>query len=183
MTREEKVALVEELSKKIAETPYFYITDASTMSVADTNKFRAACFEKGIEYKVIKNNLVKKALENQDADFTEFSEKVLKGFSGIMFSPEVSNLPAKVLKDFRKANSQLDKPILKGASIDADFFYGDDQIDPLSKLKSKLELIGEVINIFQSPANNVVSALQSGGHKLSGILETLANKEESSSAE
>ncbi|WP_187264235.1 50S ribosomal protein L10 [Pontibacter beigongshangensis] len=174
MTREEKEIIVKDLSEKLANTNYFYITDASTMSVASTNQFRRLAFERGLEYKVYKNSLIKKALDTLEADTTAL-EGVLKGFSGVVFSPEVGNAPAKLIKDFRKKGNPL--PLLKGAYIDAGIYVGDDQLDALTNVKSKYELIGDVIGLLQSPAKNVVSALQSGGSKLAGILKTLSEKE------
>jgi large subunit ribosomal protein L10 len=179
MNKQEKGQIIDELSQKFSNNSFFYITDASGMTVAQVNAFRRACFENGVEYLVVKNTLIQKALETLDTktDFSEFNTKVLKGFSGIIFSPESGKVPAKVLKDFRKKiNSQ--KPVLKGASIDYDLFIGDESLDTLLTLKSKQELIGEIIGLLQSPAKNVISALQSGGNKLGGILKTLSEREE-----
>lgn len=120
--------------------------------------------------------MVRKALEQMDGDYAPFNESVLKGFTGIIFSPESGNLPAKTLKEFRKKLGN-DKPLLKGASIDSDLFIGDNMLDALSTLKSKNELIGDIILLLQSPAKNVVSALQSGQHTLAGIIKTLSEKE------
>jgi len=174
MTREEKELIVRDLSEKLANTNYFYITDAATMTVAGINAFRRLAFDRGIEYKVYKNTLIKKALESLSADTTEL-ESVLKGASGILFSTESGNAPAKLLKDFRKTGRTL--PLLKGAFIDSGIYVGEDQLDNLTKIKSKQELIGDVIGLLQSPAKNVVSALQSSGGKLAGILKTLSEKE------
>lgn len=178
MTKDEKIAIVEELSSKLASTPYFYITDASGMSVAQVNNFRRTCFEKGMEYKVYKNSLIKKALEQQEADFNGLYP-ALKGFSGILFYGESGAEPAKLLKDFYKKSGQRDKfrPALKGASIETAIYLGVDQLDALIAVKSKNELIGEVIGLLQSPAKNVVGALKSGGNKIAGILKTLSEKE------
>ncbi|MFC3811655.1 50S ribosomal protein L10 [Lacihabitans lacunae] len=175
MRREEKAIIISELSEKFATTPYFYIVDAGGMSVAKTNKLRRLCFDRGIEYKVVKNTLIAKSLETLDTDYTPFNESVLKGFSGIMFHPESGKTAAKLIKDFLKENKDSIK--LKGASIDGGLFVGHDQLDTLEKLKSKAEMIGEVIGLLQSPAKNVLGALQSGGNKLAGILKTLSEKE------
>jgi large subunit ribosomal protein L10 len=175
MTREEKIQIVEELSQKLSSTTNFYITDASGLSVEAINKFRKMCYERGIEYKVVKNSLIKKALTNLNTDYTSFNDKALKGFSGILFS-ETGKAPAQLLKDFRKSGGE--KPSLKGASIDSALFLGDESLDLLSQLNSKNELIGDLIGLLQSPAKNVVSALQSGGNKLAGILKTLSEKPE-----
>lgn len=176
MTRAEKATLIEELVEKFSNNDNFYITDASGMSVAETNSLRRLCFDKGIEYRVVKNTLIQKALERMDTDYTPFDESVLRGFSGVMFSGENANTPAKLIKEFRK-NSGSESPVLKGASIDTDLFIGEENLDMLSKLKSKAELIGEVITLLQSPAKNVISGLQGAGGKLSGILKTLSERE------
>lgn len=174
MTREEKEIIVRDLSEKLANTNYFYITDASTMTVASINQFRRMAFERGLEYKVYKNSLIKKALDTLEAD-TAALETVLKGSSGILFSVESGNAPAKLIKDFRKKGNTL--PLLKGAFIDAGIYVGEDQLDTLATIKSKFELIGDVIGLLQSPAKNVISGLQGGGNKLAGILKTLSEKE------
>lgn len=174
MNKEQKTAVIEELSEKLANTPYFYITDASGMSVAQTNNFRRKCFENGLEYKVYKNTLIEKALDRVDSDYSALYG-VLKGFSGVIFSPESGKLPAKMLKEFRKTS---EKPLLKGAGIDSDVILGDSSLDMLANLKSKHEIIGDIIGLLQSPAKNVVSALQSSGQKLSGIVKTLSERQE-----
>lgn len=175
MTKEEKGAIIEELAEKFAATPYFYITDASGLNVAKTNELRRLCFERGIEYRVVKNTLISKALERLDTDYSSFDGTVLKGFSGVMFHDESGKVAAKLIKDFLKANKNSIQ--LKGASVDSALFIGHDQLDTLLNLKSKQELIGEVIGLLQSPAKNVISGLQSGGNKLAGILKTLSEKE------
>jgi len=178
MTREEKLEIIESLTAKMKETPNFYITDASGFTVAQVNAFRRTCFEKGVEYKVYKNTLIKKALENLNGDYTAFADKTLKGFSGIIFSPESSNLPAKVLLDFRKKLGKKEtRPVFKGAYIDSDVFVGENNLELLSNLKSKNELLGEVIGLLQSPITNLVSALQSGQNTLAGLVKTLYEKE------
>jgi large subunit ribosomal protein L10 len=175
MTREEKYKLVEDLSAKISKYPHFYITDASGMTVEQVNKLRKLCYNKGVEYQVVKNSLIKKALATMDTDYTPFDAKVLKGFSGIMFC-ENGKVPAQLIKEFRK--EVADKPAFKGASIDTALFIGEENLDVLYALKSKDELIGEIIGLLQSPAKNVISALSSGGNKLAGILKTLSEKPE-----
>jgi large subunit ribosomal protein L10 len=177
MTREEKAVIIDELKEKFANSPYFFITDTGGMTVAEVNNWRRACFEKGIEYRVVKNSLIRKALETTGVDYSSFDDKVLAGFSGIMFSPESGKTPAALIKSYRKSKGS-DRPILKGASIDSAIFIGDETLDTLISLKSKQELIGEIIGLLQSPAKNVVSALQSGGNKLAGILKTLSEKEQ-----
>jgi len=178
MTKDKKHEIYGELVAKFADSPNFYIMDASGMTVAQTNAFRRMCFEKGIEYKVVKNSLIKKALQTLKGDYSSFDKTVLKGFSGIMFSPTSGNLPAKLVMEFHKKNEKLKKPLLKGASIDSDIFIGNDQLETLSTLKGKNELIGDIIGLLQSPAKNVVSALQSGGGKIAGVLKTLSERPE-----
>lgn len=178
MTKAEKTAVIAELKEKFSATSYFYITDASGMTVAQVNDFRRMCFNKGIEYKVYKNTLIKKALEEMPADYSDFNTSVLKGFSGVLFTNESGKAPAVLLKDYHKSTTAKDKkPVLKGASIDGGTFIGADQLKTLLTIKSKQELIGDVIGLLQSPAKNVVSALTSGGGKLAGILKTLSERE------
>lgn len=174
MNKEQKAQLIEELTEKVNNTQFFYITDASGLSVEEVNGFRRKCFEGGLEYKVYKNTIIKKAFEASEFDFSA-ADEALKGFSGIIFSGESGSAPAKVIKDYRESG---DKPLLKAAFIDTDVMLGDDHLESLSKLKSKDELIGEIIGLLQSPMSNVMSSLSSGGSKLSGILQTLSNKAE-----
>lgn len=178
MTREEKHELVKELTEKLSETENFYIADASGFTVAQINDFRRMCFEKGVEYQVVKNSLIKKALANLDteADYTEFDEEVLRGFSGIMFS-ETGNTPAKIIKEYRKENG-TEQPFFKGASIDAALYIGEDKLETLSNIKSREELIGDVIMLLQSPARRLVGAFTSGGGRLAGMVKGIAEKGE-----
>lgn len=175
MKRDEKGAMIEELTGKFQSIPFFYITEANGMTVAETNNLRRMCFERGIEYKVVKNTFIKKALETLEADFTPFNDTVLQGQSAVMFHPSNGKEPAKLIKEFRRTSDKLQ---LKGASIDTSLFIGADQLDTLIALKSREELIGEIIGLLQSPAKNVISALQGGGNKLAGILKTLSEREE-----
>lgn len=173
MTREEKGKIIEELTEKFATNSHFYITDAGGFTVAQINAFRRICFQTGVEYGVYKNTLIQKALEKNGATF-EPIYKTLHGFSGVIFSKESGNAPARAIKEFRK---KLDgKPVLKAASIDSDLFIGDENLNMLSDLKSKNELIGDVIALLQSPAKNVVSALLSSKHKLAGLVKTLEER-------
>lgn len=177
MTREEKGKIIDELAEKFEKTSFFYVTDATGFTVAEANEFRKLCYERGVEYKVVKNSLIKKALERQNGDYTPFfNSDVLKGFSGIIFSSESNNLPAKVIMDFRKRGNEKLK--LKGASIDGDLFIGEENLETLTKLKSKNELIGEIIGLLQSPAANVLNALLSGKNILAGVVKTLSDKKE-----
>lgn len=177
MTKAEKTQIIGELVEKFQNNSYFYVTDASGMTVEQVNNFRRLCFNRGVEYKVYKNTLIKKALEQVDGDFTPFNEQVLTGFSGVLFTNESGKAPAKLLKEFY-GNAKKDlRPVLKGASIESALFIGENQLDTLLSIKSKNELIGDVIGLLQSPAKNVIGALQSGGNKLAGILKTLSEKE------
>lgn len=178
MTREEKKQIIDGLTEKFKENPFFYITDASGFDVATVNSFRRMCFEKGVEYKVYKNTLISKALENLDADYSELTEGALKGFSGIMFSKETNNLPAKVLLEFRKKRGKKEvRPVFKGAAIDTDIILGEENLTMLSNLKSKEELLSELVGLLQSPAMNLLSALQSGQNNISGVLKALEERE------
>ncbi len=173
MTREEKVQIVGELSEKLSNCPNFYIADTADLTVDAINKFRGLCFSEGLEYKVFKNTLIRKALETLESDTSEM-EEILKGASGIIFSPEVANAPAKAIKKFRKDGNP--KPIMKAAYIQSDIYVGDEHVEALSNLKSKKELIGDVIGLLQSPAKNVISALQSGGNTIAGLVKTLEER-------
>lgn len=173
MTREDKETIISGLVEKIAAYPNFYITDTSDLTSEKTSKLRRLCFNHKVELKVAKNTLIQKALERSGHDYSPLFDS-LKGVSAIMFC-EVANAPAKLIKDFRKEGP---RPLLKGASIEKAFFIGDTELDNLANLKSKNELIGEIIGLLQSPAKNVVSALQSGKSKLAGIVKTLGDRPE-----
>jgi large subunit ribosomal protein L10 len=175
MTRDEKKEIIESLGEKFATTTYFYITDTAGLSVAEVNDFRRMCFERGIEYRIVKNTLIYKALETTGVDYSAFKDSVLKGMSGILFATDGKS-PAKLIKDFRKATAK-DKIRFKGASVDQALFIGEDQLKTLENLKSKQELVGDIIGLLQSPAKNVISGLQGGGNKLAGILKTLSERE------
>jgi large subunit ribosomal protein L10 len=174
MTREEKAQIIEELADKFANHAHFYITDAGGFTVAQINNFRRLCYKNGVEYRVYKNTLIQKALEKQEG--TDFSPlfKTLHGFSGVIFSKEVGNTPAKVIQEFRV--KMAGKPVLKGASVSSDLFVGDENLKMLAELKSKNELIGDIIGLLQSPAKNVISALQSGKHTIAGLVKTLESR-------
>ncbi len=173
MTREEKVAEVATLKSKFEASNNFYITDSSALSVADISEFRGLCHEKGIEFRVAKNTLIKKALDSLGDGYVDVYP-ALSGPTALMFS-ETGNLPAKVLQEFRKTH---EKPVLKLAYIDTAVYEGDDNIDALSKIKSKEELVGDILGLLQSPAKNVISALQSGGDTIAGIVKTLSERSE-----
>lgn len=171
MNKEEKYDLVLALTEQMKEYGNFYITDTSDLSVAKINDIRRQCFQSEITMKVAKNSLIKKAMEAAGGDYTPIFD-VLKGSSSILFSKSAT-APAKLIKQLRKKS---DKPILKAAYIDSAIFIGDNQIDTLIKLKSKEQLIGEVIGLLQSPAKNVISALQSGGNTIAGLVKTLQER-------
>lgn len=178
MNREEKTALLGELAETFANSRYFYVTDTSAMTVEKVNKLRRICFEKGIRLQVVKNSLIRKALEQaeQKSD-NRYSDLMpaLKGMSALMFTDNGSE-PARLLKEFRE--SEGDKPGLKAAFIDNDVFVGDDQLDALTKIKSKQDLLGELIGLLQSPIQNLLGALQSGGNTIAGVLKTLEERGE-----
>ena len=171
MRKEEKHEVVLALTETIAEYGNFYITDTANLSVAKVNDIRRKCFENGIKMQVAKNKLIRKAMEASEGDFSEMFD-VLKGSSSILFS-RTANAPAKLIKQLRKSG---DKPVLKAAYIDSAVFIGDNQLDALVNLKSKEELVADIIALLQSPAKNVISGLQSGGNKLAGIVKTLQER-------
>jgi large subunit ribosomal protein L10 len=171
MTREQKAQVIDDLTSQLTDTSTIYLADISGLDASNTSKLRRACFKAGVRLAVVKNTLLSKAMEKSDKDFGKLPE-TLKGNTSLMIS-EISNAPAKVIKEFRKKS---DKPVLKGAYIEEAIYVGDDQLDMLVNIKSKEELIGDIITLLQSPAKNVISALQSGGSKLSGIVKTLSEK-------
>lgn len=173
MTREEKGQIIDELAEKFAQHNHFYITDASGFTVGQINAFRRICFHQGVEYRVYKNTLIRKALEKQSGNF-EPMFKVLHGFSGVIFSKESGNAPAKAIKEYRKKNEG--KPAFKAASIQSDLYFGEENLSVLSDLKSKNELIGDVISLLQSPAKNVLSALLSSKQTVAGLVKTLETR-------
>ena len=170
MTKTEKIELVSSLKEKFESNLFFYVLDSGGMTVAEINGFRRLCHEKGFEYQVVKNNLVKKALDDLEADFSPMYDTALKGFSGILFSNESGSGPAKMLKEFRK-KGRSERPVLKGASIDSSFYFGEESLEDLSKIKSKEDLLAELLGLLQSPASNLVRAMQSPGEKLAGALQ------------
>ena len=174
MTREEKGQIIDELAEKFSQHNHFYITDASGFSVEQINAFRRICFNKGVEYRVYKNTLIRKALERKQGANFDALYKVLHGFSGVIFSKESSNAPAKAIKEYRKKNEG--KPAFKGASIESDLFIGEGNLNVLNDLKSKNEIIGEIISMLQSPAKNVLSALLSSKQTIAGLVKTLEGR-------
>lgn len=174
MNKAEKTAFIAELKQKFSENQFFYITDASTLTVEKVNELRALCHEKEVEMKVVKNTLAIKALEEnaEEKNYTPLFE-ALKGPTAILFADK-GNVPAKLIKEFRKTE---ERPILKAAYIDSDVFIGDDQIDVLASLKSKEDLIGDIILLLQSPVKNVLGSLQSGGQTIVGLMKALQERE------
>lgn len=172
MTKSEKKALIEALTDKFNDSKFFYITDYGTMTVAELNDFRRKCFESGVEYKAVKNKLIQKALENVDETAYQGLFETLKGSSAIMFTDEAKTAGV-ILKEFRKEN---ERPLLKSAYIDTDIFIGDDQIDVLAKLKSKADLLGEVITLLQSPIQTLLGQLTSGGSTIHALLQSIEEK-------
>jgi large subunit ribosomal protein L10 len=171
MNKSEKNQEIDALVAKIDSTPNFYLADISTLNAEDTYKLRSLCFKRSVGLQVVKNTLLRKALERANADYDQLYP-VLKGSTSIMFT-EVGNVPAKLIKEFRKKSP---KPILKGAWVGEGVFIGDESLTVLENIKSKDELVADVIALLQSPAKNVISGLQTPGRNLSGILKTLAEK-------
>jgi large subunit ribosomal protein L10 len=175
MTREEKNQIIDELVGTLTQYNSFYITDIETLNSEHTSKLRRSCFNKQVQLKVAKNSLIKKALEKIEGDFSQMIP-TLKGSSAIMAS-EAANLPAKLIMDFRKdSGKNATKPGFKSAYIDGGVFVGEDQLNALASLKSKNELIGDVIGLLQSPAKSVISGLKGQGGKIAGILKTLEER-------
>ncbi|MFX0557264.1 50S ribosomal protein L10 [Maribacter sp. CXY002] len=171
MTREEKATVIQDLTTQLADNSIIYLADISGMDATATSDLRRACFKANIKLAVVKNTLLAKAMEASEKEFGELPE-VLKGNTSLMFS-EVGNGPAKLIKNFRK---KTQKPLLKGAFVEEAIYIGDENLDALVSIKSKEEMIGEIIGLLQSPAKNVISGLKSGGGKLAGILKTLSEK-------
>ncbi|MFC2111942.1 50S ribosomal protein L10 [Bacteroidota bacterium] len=172
MRREEKNSIIDGLKVQIENASHFYLADISNLNAADTSDLRRKCFEKEIELVVVKNTLLKKALEKSEGNFEELYD-TLKDSTSIMFC-ETGNVPAKLIKDFRKVH---ERPVLKAAFVEKSIYLGDEQLDMLSSLKSKDELIADVLALLQSPMTNLLSALQSGGNNMAGVIKTLAEKE------
>jgi len=172
MKKEEKNQFIDSLAEELRSINSFYIADTADLNAETTSKLRRICFKRNIQLKVVKNTLLKKALEKTGKSVDELYT-VLTGPTSILFS-EVANDPAKLIREFRKTSL---KPILKAAFIEETVYLGDAQLDALISIKSRLEMIGDLIGLLQSPARNVISALQSGGNKISGIVKTLSEKQ------
>lgn len=174
MTREEKNQVIEELQGILTEKKVIYLTDASNLNSADTTRLRGECYKNDIKMRVVKNTLLRIAMDRvEDRDFSELYD-TMSGQTALMVG-EVGNAPAKLIKDFRKTN---DRPLLKGAFVAESVFVGDDQLVALSELKSKDELIGDIIGLLQSPMHNVMGALQSGGNTVSGLVKALSERKD-----
>lgn len=173
MRKEEKTQIIDSLAEQLQAVPNFYIADTSGLNAENTSKLRRLCFEKNIKLVVAKNTLLKKALEKNGFAEEELYT-VLEGPTSIMFC-ETANAPAKLIKEFSKKHK---KPVLKGAFVQECVYIGKEMLEELVNIKSREELIGDVISMLQSPAKNVISALQSSGGKLAGIVKTLSEKSE-----
>ena len=171
MNKEEKVKAVEELKGQLADYKSIYLTDIAGLDAVQTSKLRRECFNSDVKLSVVKNTFLERAMSESESDFGELKE-LLKGNTTIMLSA-IGNSPAKVIKNFRK---DRDKPILKGAFVDEAIYIGDEHIEALFNLKSKEEVIGEIITLLQSPAKNVISALKSSSGKIAGLVKTLSEK-------
>ena len=173
MKKGDKSAIIEQLKSTLGEYAHFYLADIGGLNAATTSELRRVCFKQDIKLVVVKNKLLRKALEGSDVDYSELFDS-LKGETSLMFA-NTGNAPAKLIKEFSKS-SKSNKPVLKAAFVEQSFYIGADQLDNLIHVKSKNDLIADVIALLQSPAKNVVSALQSGGTTIHGVLTTLAER-------
>lgn len=171
MKREEKQQIIESLKEEIQKYGHFYITDTSGLNAADTFSLRKECFKRDIKMVVVKNTLMQKALESVEGDYTELFD-TLKGSTSILFC-EVGNVPGKMIQEFRK---KYPKPVLKGAYVAESVYVGDNQLDALANIKSRDELIGDVIALLQAPMQRVLGSLQSGGQTIAGVVKTLQER-------
>lgn len=172
MRKEVKDTIIVELGKKLKEFPHFYLVDVTGMNASATSALRRKCFKSEVKMVVVKNTLLQKALEAAETDFEPLYE-TLKGTTAVMFT-NVANVPARLLKDYTKEGI----PALKAAYAEECFYVGADKLDELAALKSKNELIGDIVALLQSPTKNVISALQSGANTIHGVLKTLGERPE-----
>lgn len=172
MNKDQKSQYIDDLAQDLSQANVFYLADTSGLTVETINQLRRRCFQQNIELRVVKNTLLAKAMERVEGRNYGELPSVLGGPTSILFA-EVGNVPAKLIKEFRKKN---EKPLLKGAYIEEAIFVGDNQLDALEAIKSREELIGDIIGLLQSPAKNVISGLQGGGQKIVGILKTLEER-------
>ncbi len=171
MKREEKSQIIDSLIQDLAEYKHVYVTDISDLTVETSNALRRLCFNKEVKLKVVKNTMLKRAMDASGIDFSELYP-ILNGSTSIMLSNS-NNAPAKLIKEFR---GKKQKPAIKAAFVEENVYIGDDQIEALISIKSREELIGDIIGLLQSPAQNVISALQSSGNKIGGIVKTLSER-------
>jgi large subunit ribosomal protein L10 len=174
MKKEDKSAIIEQLTDTLKEYSNFYLADIEALNAAKTSSLRKACFKKDVKMIVVKNTLFKKALESIDTDFSPMYEKLV-GNTVVMFS-SVVNAPARLIKDFTKDTKGERKPQLKAAYVQESFYIGAENLDALARLKSREEMIGDVAGLLQSPVKNLISALGSGGQTIHGILKTLEER-------
>ena len=175
MKRSEKQAIIDNLKQEINSYSHFYLADISDLNAEKTSQLRRTCFQKEVKLIVVKNTLLKRALDDSDKEADELLD-ALKGNTAMMFC-NTGNVPAKLIKDFRKKNPKLERPVLKAAYVEESVYVGAETLETLATIKSKEELIGDVVTLLQSPAKNVVSALQSSGQTITGLLQTLSEKE------
>jgi large subunit ribosomal protein L10 len=173
MNKKEKNELIDILNNMLDENKNFYLADIAGLTAEESSSLRRLCYKQNVTIQVVKNTLLKKALDKNSTDFAQLDD-ILKGNTSLMFANE-AKAPASVIKTFRKKS---DKPILKAAHIEEEFYIGDNNLSMLSELKSKNELIGDIITLLQSPAKNVISSLKSSSNKLSGIVKALSEKKE-----
>ncbi|MCS6991282.1 MAG: 50S ribosomal protein L10 [Chitinophagales bacterium] len=171
MLREEKQKIIESLTEQFKSAPYFYLADTSNLSVSEMNQLRRLCYQHGVTLRIAKNTLIRKSLESTGKSYDGLFD-VLHGPTSIFFAQSAS-LPAKVIKEFRKTH---EKPVLKAAYVEESIFIGDAVLEQLAALKTKQELIGEIVALLQSPIHRVVQALKSGGDRLAGILKALEER-------
>ncbi len=176
MKREVKDTVVAKIGEYLSEYPHFYLVNLTGLNAADTSSLRRMCFKKEIKMVVVKNTLLKKAFDASETDFSPM-EEALKGNTAIMLC-NTANAPARLLKDYLKGKKDAEYPALKAAYAEESIFVGADKLEELAHLKSKNELIADVVALLQSPAKNVVSALQSGAGTIHGLLKTLGERPE-----
>lgn len=173
MKKEDKSAVIKQIESTIQSYAHFYLADIGGLNAAETSELRRTCYKQDIKLVVVKNTLLRKALENSGIQISELQGS-MKGETSLLLS-NTGNAPAKLIKDFSKT-SKSKKPVLKAAYVEESVYVGENQLDTLVAIKSKYELLGEVIGLLQSPAKNVVSALQSGGTTIHGLLKTLGER-------
>lgn len=176
MRKEQKEQLIDSLCEEIKAFPHLYLADIGGLNSVQTSKLRRSAFRKEVKLEVVKNTLLIKAMEKSGLDYSELFP-VIKGETAIMLS-NINNAPAKLIKEFRTAEKNCPKPVLKGAYVEECFYVGEEHLDALVNIKSKNELIADIVALLQSPAKNVISALQGAGGTICGVLETLSEKAE-----